>query len=116
MDMEAGIEQLGRATAQGVDVMIVVLEPGKRSVDCAKTVMRMTKDIGIKRLLFVGNKITCSEDEDFLKTALPECEFAAMIPYSEEIRKADRDGMAVLDCLSKPLKEKYAKILEIIEN
>ena len=39
MDMEAGIEHLGRATTQGVDLMITVVEPGQRSIDCAKRLM-----------------------------------------------------------------------------
>ena len=35
MDMEAGIEHLGRATASAVDKLIVVVEPGRRSIDTA---------------------------------------------------------------------------------
>ena len=32
MDMEAGVEHLGRATVRGVDAMILVVEPGLRAV------------------------------------------------------------------------------------
>ena len=115
MDMEAGIEHLGRATSQGVDVMVVVLEPGQRSVDCAKTVIRMAKEIGIRRLLFVGNKVTGAADEEFLKTALPGSEFAALIPYSEEIRTADREGVNPLDRAGGGLRAQFEQILTKIE-
>ena len=114
MDMEAGIEHLGRATAQGVDVMIVVLEPGKRSIDCAKSVIRMSRDIGIKRLLFVGNKVNSPGDETYLKSELPGCEFAAMIPYSASIRGSDRDGVSVLDVDDSELIGQYSKVLDHI--
>jgi len=97
MDMEAGIEHLGRATACGVDVMLVVVEPGKRSIDCARTVIRMAGEIGIKRLLFIGNKITSEDDKNYIKSSLPDCEFAAMIPYLTAVRDADRDGVSVID-------------------
>ncbi len=99
MDMEAGIEHLGRATAQGVDLMVVVVEPGQRSLDCATTVIRMSKEIGIKKLAFVLNKVSGKEDEEFIRASLPGQEILAVIPYSESIRRADRDGVSVLDSL-----------------
>lgn len=107
MDMEAGIEHLGRGTAQGVDVMAVVVEPGQRSVDCAQSVIRMAGDLGIKRLAFVANKIANPEDLEFLRNALPGREFAAVLPYSEKLRAADRDGISVLDAADQELLEKF---------
>ncbi len=103
MDMEAGIEHLGRATAKGVDVMAVVVEPGQRSIDCAATVIRMAKEIGIRKLVFVLNKVTGKEDEDFIRQSLPGQEVIAVIPYSDTIRNADRDGVSVLDVLDENL-------------
>lgn len=97
MDMEAGIEHLGRATAQGVDQMVVVIEPGQRSIDCAHTVERMAWDIGIKNIVYVANKITGIQDETFVREALPGRKFIAMLPYSLALRMADRDGKSVLD-------------------
>ena len=99
MDMEAGIEHLGRATSQGVDVMLVVVEPGQRSIDCAYTILRMAKEIGIKRLAFVANKVTSTEDEAFIKDSLKGQEFLSVIPFSPILRNADRDGVSVLDVL-----------------
>ena len=96
IDMEAGIEHLGRATAASVDVMIVVVEPGQRALDCAGTVIRMSKEIGIKNFVVVGNKITGDEDKQFIANGLNR-EVAAFLPYSEGIRHADRDGLCALD-------------------
>lgn len=115
MDMEAGIEHLGRATSQGVDLMLVVVEPGQRAIDCARTVMRMAGEIGVQNVAFIGNKVNGAEDEQFIKDALPGGNILGFIPYSETIRKADRDGVTVLDAadedLRRTLEEIIAKIL-----
>jgi CO dehydrogenase maturation factor len=115
MDMEAGIEHLGRATSQGVDVMLVVVEPGQHSIDCAVTILRMAKEIGLRKIVFVGNKITSKADEDFIKTALPNQKFLAFLPYSQTIRNADRDGVSVLDVLDDELNKKFNEIFDKIE-
>ncbi len=114
MDMEAGIEHLGRATATGVDVMIVVVEPGQRSVDSAKTILRMAEEIGLNNIVLVGNKAANRADEDFIRNAFPGREIATILPYSEAVRSADREGKSVLDgtdaVLSAKLQELFARI------
>jgi len=100
MDMEAGVEHLGRATASGVDMMIIVVEPGQRAVDSTRRILRLAHDIGLKDIRLVANKITKPEDEQFLQEAFPENTFLGMIPYHEELRRVDRDGCSVLDGLS----------------
>ena len=42
LDMEAGVEHLGRGTARGVDAMLVVVEPGLRSIQTAFSVKKPT--------------------------------------------------------------------------
>ncbi len=117
MDMEAGIEHLGRATSQGVDVMIVVVEPGQRSIDCARTVQRMAGEIGIKNLVFVANKVAGAEDETYIRDSLPGCDLLSVIPWSERIRNADRDGVSVLDALGgdERLRAEFVRLLNMIE-
>ena len=66
MDMEAGIEHLGRATAQGVDRLIIVVEPGRRSIETAQHVLVLAKDLGIDRVVLVGNKIRGPQDREVL--------------------------------------------------
>jgi len=97
MDMEAGIEHLGRATSSGVDVMVIVVEPGQRSLDCADTVIKMSREIGLANFVIVGNKVTCEEDKRFIADGLSGFNVSAFLPYSENIRKADRDGVSALD-------------------
>jgi CO dehydrogenase maturation factor len=92
MDMEAGIEHLGRATAQGVDRLIIVVEPGRRSIETAMHVKDLAGDLGLKKVAIVGSKIRSAADEDFLKQNLPDFPILGFIPFDEKIIEADLQG------------------------
>jgi CO dehydrogenase maturation factor len=92
MDMEAGIEHLGRGTAQGVDRLIIVVEPGRRSIETAAKVKQLTADIGLKKIAAVGSKVRSSEEEEFLKKNLEDIPLIGILPFSEEIARADLES------------------------
>ena len=115
MDMEAGVEHLGRATTSGVDLMLVVVEPGQRSIDCAQKIVQMAGEIGLKRIGFVGSKITGQSDEDFIRAAFPTGRILGMIPYTEQLRVADRSGVSVLAGLKDDILKRFEDILGEIE-
>jgi CO dehydrogenase maturation factor len=114
MDMEAGVEHLGRGTARGVDTMVVVVEPGQRSIDCAGAVERMAGEIGITKLVYVANKVTNQQDEEFIRGALPGRDIVAVLPYTQQLRSADRDGVSVLDAMDGELYGKFEALYETI--
>jgi CO dehydrogenase maturation factor len=116
MDMEAGVEHLGRGTARGVDAMIVVLEPGQRSIETAQRVIHMGKEMGLRSVQFVANKITSADDEMFIRSAFPEHRLLGTIPFSEDIRLSDRTGRSVLDGLSEEMAAKFGAILDELES
>ena len=91
LDMEAGLEHLGRGTARAVDKMIVVVEPGRRSVETARQIKRLSQEMGIKNLLIVGNKIRFEKDRDFLLTQMKDFNFLGFLPFNEQIIEADLD-------------------------
>lgn len=115
MDMEAGIEHLGRGTSRGVDTMVIVVEPGQRSVDCALRVIKMGQEIGLNNFSIIANKVIGSDDEDFIRNALPGYDLLGTIPYSEEIRHSDRNGHSVIDDLSPKLLAVFTSILNKLE-
>ncbi len=92
LDMEAGLEHLGRGTAMAVDRLLVVVEPGRRSLETAQHIRKLAGDIGLKKLSFVGNKIRSESDESFLKENLPGFDFIGFIPFTTEIIEADLEG------------------------
>lgn len=89
MDMEAGIEHLGRGTAESVDGMIVVVEPGQRSVQTALQITRLAADIGIGKVFIVGSKVQNEDDRHFIRKSLPDHAVLGFISYSEELKRAD---------------------------
>ena len=100
MDMEAGIEHLGRATAQAVDKLIVVVEPGLRSIETAEHIRQLALEINLKHLLVVGNKVRNLKDQEFLQTHLPDFDFLGFLPYEDVLIEADLDGQAPFDTQS----------------
>lgn len=114
MDMEAGVEHLGRATAQGVDTMIIVVEPGQYSIDSAFRVIRMANEIGLKNIRLVANKVKGKDDEEFIRKAFSDHNLLGIIPYSEEIRLSDRTGNSILDHISNELMSNFENILDKI--
>ncbi|MFP4668225.1 MAG: AAA family ATPase [Desulfosalsimonas sp.] len=111
MDMEAGIEHLGRATAGAVDRLIVVVEPGRRSIDTAMHIKQLASEIGLKRISLVGNKIRGEKDREFLQNHLSEFNFLGFLPYDEALIEADLSGRSPYDIESNAASE----ILKIIE-
>jgi CO dehydrogenase maturation factor len=100
MDMEAGIEHLGRATAQAVDKLIVVVEPGRRSIDTAEHIKRLASEIFLKNIAIVGNKIRGPKDEEFLRANLNGFEFIGFMPYDEDLIEADLTGSSPYETAS----------------
>jgi len=92
LDMEAGLEHLGRGTAMAVDRLVVVVEPGRRSIETAHQIRRLAEDIGLKKVSLVGNKIRSPKDREFLRSQMPGFHFLGFIPFEEEIIEADLEG------------------------
>jgi CO dehydrogenase maturation factor len=97
MDMEAGIEHLGRATASAVDKLIVVVEPGRRSIDTAEHIRRLASEINLKQLFIVGNKVRSAKDEAFLKKHLSDFDILGFLPYTDNLIEADLNGQSPYD-------------------
>jgi CO dehydrogenase maturation factor len=87
LDMEAGIEHLGRGTALGVDYMLVVVEPNRTSTETAHRIQKLAGDIGIRKVRVVGNKVHSSSDEDLIRRGCDGLEIVGFLPLSEPIRQ-----------------------------
>ncbi len=97
MDMEAAIEHLGRATAKAVDKLIVVVEPGRRSIDTAQHIRRLAAEIGLDAIGVVGNKVRGEKDREFLQRHLNGFEFIGFLPYDDALIEADLEGISPFD-------------------
>ncbi|MBA7482241.1 hypothetical protein ES707_17723 [subsurface metagenome] len=97
LDMEAGIEHLGRGTARAVDKLIIVVEPGRRSVETAYRITKLAKDISLQNIAVVGNKLRSQSEREFLISSLPDFEFLGFIPYDQAVVEADLANLPLLD-------------------
>jgi len=97
LDMDAGVEHLGRGTAGAVDAFIVVVEPGRRSLQTAQAVRSLATDLGIKKCYVVGNKVAGDSDRQFIAENMPGFELLGFIGYNPRIREADLKGISPFD-------------------
>jgi len=97
MDMEAGIEHLGRGTSESVDAILIVGEPGLRSIQTARTTAKLARGIGVKRLFLVLNKVVDDSEVEELAKDIGEVQYLGAIHYSEKVRKSDLAGTSAYD-------------------
>ena len=105
MDMEAGLEHLGRGTAANMDQFIVVIEPGARSVQTYRNVKRLASDLGVQKVRVVANKLRDEKDEAFIRQSIPAEDLLGCIHFNPEIMDADRQGLSPYDCSPSAIEE-----------
>ncbi len=116
MDMEAGIEHLGRGTAESVDALIVVVEPGRRSLQTARQITGLAADLGIANVFFVGSKVRDEADRRFLEESLADSCLLGVISSSDALRKADMQGVSAFDLGGPPVDEALAIKDKLVAN
>ena len=114
MDMEAGLEHLGRGTAANMDQFIVVIEPGARSVQTYRNVKRLAADLGVRRVRVVANKLRTEEDEAFIRSVIPAGDLLGCIHFNPQIMDADRQGKSPYD-FSPAAMEEIRNIKKILD-
>ena len=105
MDMDAGVENLGRGTAKAVDAFIIVVEPGQRSFQTARAIQKLATDLGVRKCYIVGSKTHDKVERQFIIDSLPDLDVLGFINYHLEIAEADRLGNSVTTASKQVIKE-----------
>lgn len=116
MDMEAGVEHLGRATSGSMDALIIVVNPGKRSRVAADKIRKLGTDIGIKNIVVLANRVRSEEDKQLIEEHLSDYEILGFIPETDEIVQSDRTGNRPyddIDSIPEELKAVTQKLIEL---
>ena len=94
LDLEASLEQMKRGTSKYVDVLLCVVEPYYRSMEAAARFQRLAKELEIKNILAVANKVKNLEDEEAIRQfcAQTDLPVIAVIPLDATIAEADKNG------------------------
>ena len=98
VDMEAGVEHMGRGTARHVDTMLIIADSSLKSLETAKKIYELATEVGIKNAFMVGNKVRNSSEGDLIQrfAAKNKMSVLDLIPYDEKVLRADREGEAPL--------------------
>lgn len=97
VDLAAGVEFMGRASVQGIDALVAVVEPGGRSIETAINIARMGKELGIKHVAAVANKITETAQTDVIKSQLKNVALLGSLRYSWSVQEADLRRTPVIE-------------------
>ena len=114
VDMEAGLEHLGRGTTGEMDGLIVVIEPSLRSIETLHRIRPLAADIGVKKIWPLANKIATEEEREFIESQLGDDHLLACLPYSERVVKSHR-GQAVLNDAEEAVWHEVDAALKIID-
>ena len=116
LDMEAGVEHLCRGTVRTVDGLLIVVEPSRQSVATAKRIQELAGDLGLPRLGVVGNKVRDEPGRQYLAAAVAPLRLLGMLPYDEELARAELEGRPPSPGHSKLQGELAAILLALAED
>ncbi len=91
LDMEAGLEHLGRGTIKNIDALLIIVEPSTNSIDTARKIKELAKESGIKNIYVIINKIKDEKDRKFIEKEIKilGLPVLAVLPYDDKIRSSD---------------------------
>jgi CO dehydrogenase maturation factor len=117
VDLAAGVEFMGRASVQGVNAFVVIVEPGGRSIETANNVAKMARELGIKNVAAIANKITETTQTDLIQSQLKDVSLLGSVPYSSSVQKADLEFKPVFSTcpeLVEALKDAKEKLKDLV--
>lgn len=100
LDMEAGVEHIGRATAKHVDIMLVVTDVNLKSLETAKRICDLAMEGGIKQIFLVGNKIANETQKEIIKGYAEKngLKILNFVPFDQKVVEAEMQGETPLKC------------------
>jgi CO dehydrogenase maturation factor len=114
IDMEAGLEHLGRGSTGYVDALIIVVEPGQRAMNTARQIKKLGEDLKIKNMMIVGNKISSEEDRRLIEEQLSDFPVLGHMSFNPKVLQADREGRSPYD-IDEKIKEEVSAVLTELE-
>ncbi len=99
IDMEAGLEHLSRGTGKDVTRLLAAIEPYYRSMETARRVSVLARELGIHSVSAVANKLRDDGDREAVREfcRAHDLQLIAEIPYDSGLLEAERAGSTPLD-------------------
>ena len=119
VDMEAGLEHLSRSggTLAYADVLLVVMEPSRKSILTAGRTIILAAELGLRRVYGVGNKAR-DGDEEFFSEVCAEYNvpLAGIVPENEDVAEADRSGTLLSEGQGDPVRDAVRRIIAFVDD
>ncbi|MGH9190074.1 MAG: hypothetical protein ACRD0Q_08595 [Acidimicrobiales bacterium] len=119
VDMEAGLEHLSRSggTLAYADVLLVIMEPSRKSILTAGRTIVLAAELGIPRVYGVGNKAILPDDAEFFRSVCAEYDvpLAGIVPRDADVAEADRQGTILAAGRGEPVREAVADIIRYVD-
>src|SRR5947209_18761267 len=116
--MEAGLEHLSRSggTLAYADVLLVIMEPSRKSILTAGRTIVLAEELGLKRVYGVGNKARPG-DEEFFETVAAEYNvpLAGTVPEDDEVAEADRSGTVLGEAQGPAVWDAVRRIVDFVD-
>ena len=117
VDLAAGVEFMGRASVQGIDALVLVVEPGGRSIETANNMAKMGRELGIEVVAAIANKITETAETDTIKRQLRNVDLLGNLRYSRAMQQADLGRAPALGAdaeITKELEQVKNKLTQLV--
>jgi len=117
VDLAAGVEFMGRASVQGIDALVIVVEPGGRSIETANNIAKMARELGIRNVGAIANKINKADETNLIKSQLEDIVLLGSVPYNRSVQEADLERKAVIGAdveFVKQLREAKNALMDLI--
>lgn len=117
VDLAAGVEFMGRASVQGIDALILVVEPGGRSIETANNMAKMGRELGIECVAAIANKITETSQKDTIISQLQNVDLLGNLQYSRALQQADLGRAPVLGAdaeITNELKQVKNQLIQLV--
>jgi len=117
VDLAAGVEFMGRASVQGINALVVVVEPGSRSIETANNIAKMARELGIKQIAAIVNKIADTGQVETIKSQLANMTILGNIEYSSAVQEADLQQRSIFQAskeLVDTLKDAKDRLMDLI--
>ncbi len=113
IDMEAGLEHLGRGSTGYVDALIIVVEPGQRAINTARQIKRLGEDLHLQNMVVVGNKVNSDQDRKMIEENLSDFLVLGHMNFNPKVLQADQEGKSPYDIDDKIRGEVKAILTEL---
>jgi CO dehydrogenase maturation factor len=111
LDLEAGVEHIGRGTARQVDHLLIVADSNLKSLEIAKHIHDMASVAGMKQLHLIGNRVMNDEQKEAVQKFADQngIEVLAFVPWDQKVIESDMMGVT-------PLKNREISAVKAIDD